>query len=232
MQRTSTNGKDFIKKWEQFRDTAYLPHKDDVWTIAWGHTDGVYPGMTCTRAEGEMWFMSDIFPCEEAVNKYVKVPLSQAQFDVLVSFIFNCGTGAFRKSTLLRELNKGHYDAVPGQLMRWINSGGKPMRGLKRRRAAEAEMWDSLDEAEEYIPQTVDVPTGRSMVSLAKGSRTVKSAGLLGGVSMGGIIEHVSQAKELSSLIGWTEGALIVAVIGCGYLVWLRWSDSNNGRAY
>ena len=59
------------------------------------------------------------------------------QFDALVSFVFNVGAGAFGGSTLLRRLNQGEYKAVPAELMRWVNSGGRPLPGLVRRRQAE-----------------------------------------------------------------------------------------------
>ena len=67
----------------------------------------------------------------------MRVPLAQHQFDALVSFVFNVGGGAFRESTLLRELNAGDYDAVPRELNRWVKAGGRTLPGLVRRRGAE-----------------------------------------------------------------------------------------------
>lgn len=84
----------------------------------------------------------DVGRFEDAVRKNVTVPLKQHQFDTLVSFSFNVGTGAFRKSTLLKVLNAKKYDQVPSQLMRWNRAGGRVVRGLTKRREREVELWN------------------------------------------------------------------------------------------
>lgn len=76
---------------------------------------------------------------EKAVNDLVQVSLTDNQFDALVSFVFNIGVGAFKRSTLLRKLNAGDYDSVPVQLRRWIYSAGRPI--LTGRREAEVLQW-------------------------------------------------------------------------------------------
>ncbi|MFZ2843384.1 lysozyme [Psychrobacter sp.] len=83
----------------------------------------------------------DLDRFENAVNKNVLVPLTQNQFDALVSFAFNVGVGAFSTSTLLKRLNAGKYDDVPSQLERWKFSAGKPV--LVNRRAFEVALWAS-----------------------------------------------------------------------------------------
>lgn len=85
----------------------------------------------------------DLHPAEEAVRNNVKVSLSQNQFDALVSFTFNVGTGAFAGSTLLKQLNQSNYVAVPEQLARWNKAGGKVCDTLVHRRAREAKMWSA-----------------------------------------------------------------------------------------
>jgi lysozyme len=79
---------------------------------------------------------------EEAVSKAVTVPLTQNQFDALVSFSYNVGLNAFKNSTLLKLLNQGKYAEVPAQLRRWIYAGGKKCKGLVNRREKEVEMWE------------------------------------------------------------------------------------------
>jgi lysozyme len=69
------------------------------------------------------------------------VALTQNQFDALVSFAYNAGHGAFRGSTLVRELNAGHYDVVPAELNRWTRTGGAVSRGLVTRRQREGDMF-------------------------------------------------------------------------------------------
>jgi len=85
----------------------------------------------------------DLRPTMRAVNDYVKVELSQAQFDALCSFTFNVGINAFIGSTLLKELNKRHYDSVPVQMRRWNRAGGRVIRGLANRREKEIALWEN-----------------------------------------------------------------------------------------
>lgn len=91
----------------------------------------------------------DLDRFEKAVSDSVTVKLAQHEFDCLVSFSFNVGVGAFLDSTLLKLLNKGHKSQVPAQLARWIYSGGRKIRGLVNRRAAEAELWRTPYKKEE-----------------------------------------------------------------------------------
>lgn len=124
---------------EAYRDAA------GVWTIGWGSTRGVTPGMSITPAEAERRFEDDLAPAEAAVASLVKVPLTDGQFGALVSFVFNCGAGTLRTSTLLRLLNGGDYAAVPAELRRFRFAHGKPLKGLALRRAAEAALWAGHD---------------------------------------------------------------------------------------
>ena len=130
-----------IKDFEKLRLTAY----DDgvgVWTIGWGSTKGVSPGMTITEPQAEGRLLADLDWAAKAVEASVKQPLNENQFAALVSFVFNVGVNAFSRSTLLSELNAGHYDRVPHELARWNQGGGKVLPGLVRRRAAEIELWE------------------------------------------------------------------------------------------
>ena len=84
----------------------------------------------------------DLISVEQTVNKYVGTPLSQNQYDALVSFAFNVGNTAFRHSTLLRLLNSGQYDEVPNQMRRWKYDNGKVVKGLINRREKEVALWE------------------------------------------------------------------------------------------
>lgn len=86
----------------------------------------------------------DLRIAERSVNDNVKVPLNQNQFDALVFFVFNIGTGAFKNSTLLRMLNEGQYDQVPNQMRRWNRSGNRVVNGLVNRREKEIKLWNGL----------------------------------------------------------------------------------------
>lgn len=87
----------------------------------------------------------DISKFENAVRKFVKVPLKQHQFDALVMFTFNVGVGAFKRSTLLRKLNEGDYEEVSNQIMRWnkarVRGKLRPVQGLINRREMERQIF-------------------------------------------------------------------------------------------
>lgn len=130
-----------LKQWEGCRLIAYRDPAG-IWTIGYGHTGpDVKPGMQITQEQADRLLMGDLARFEFAVDRAVKVPLTDNQFGALVSFAFNVGAAAFDKSTLLKRLNQGNYSAVPGELARWNRAGGKQLAGLVNRRAAEAVLW-------------------------------------------------------------------------------------------
>jgi lysozyme len=121
--------------------TAFKPTPNDVWTIGWGHTQGVYEGMTCTAEQAQAWFLQDMAWAQAAVLGAVTVPLNQNQFDALVSFTENEGATSFEESTLLRLLNAGDYDGAAAQFGRWIHQKGRVLPGLVARRQQEAALF-------------------------------------------------------------------------------------------
>ncbi|AHG63199.1 lysozyme [Advenella mimigardefordensis] len=147
--KISQAGIDFIKSYEALRLQAY----DDgvgVWTIGWGHTKGVKKGDKITVAQAEQYLRDDLVRFEKAVNEWVTVPLQQSQYDALVSFAFNVGTGnpdpkygktGFYWSTLRRLLNEGDYIGAANEFLRWDKAGGKVLAGLTRRRKDEYNMF-------------------------------------------------------------------------------------------
>ena len=137
--KTSQKGIDLIKKFEGCRLEAYRCPAG-VWTIGYGHTKGVQNGLKITQAQAEEFLREDLRIYEQAVESCVKVPLSQNQFDALVSFCYNCGGEALRTSTLLRLLNESKYSEAGEQFLRWNKAGGKVLVGLTRRREEEKEM--------------------------------------------------------------------------------------------
>ena len=98
--------------------------------------------MSCTQEEAEQWLQQDIQVAAQAVNGMVTVALTQPEFDALVDFAFNLGTGNLQHSTLLRLLNAGDYKGAAAEFEKWDRAGGKVMAGLLRRRQAEEQMFD------------------------------------------------------------------------------------------
>ncbi|PKP53802.1 MAG: muraminidase [Bacteroidetes bacterium HGW-Bacteroidetes-1] len=138
-------GLQLIKAFEGKHNKGYLCPAN-VWTIGYGHTGPTLgkptpQGMTISDFDAETLLKKDMAKFEDVVTKHVKVPLSQNQFDALVSFTFNVGAGAFASSTLLKLLNQGKYDEVPAQFLRWNKGGGKVLAGLVRRRKSEAHLF-------------------------------------------------------------------------------------------
>lgn len=137
-----------VRRWEGLKLTAYPDpgsRNGEPYTVGFGHTsDGhmkVYRGLTITPAQAEAALEYDLNETATAVDELVKVSLTDNQFGTLVSFAFNVGLKAFKRSSLLKRVNKGELDAVPAELAKWKYNDGKVMTGLVNRRAAEAGLW-------------------------------------------------------------------------------------------
>lgn len=149
-------GIELLKHWEQgpLGGFAPIPYKCSANkdTIGWGHaiklTDNITPPIS--RAQAETLLRNDIAWAENAVNKWVRVQLTQNQFDALVCFVFNVGETAFKSSTLLSSLNQRQFDLVPVQFSRWNQSNGKVLKGLINRRMAEVLLWQTPFEVQKY----------------------------------------------------------------------------------
>ena len=140
--RTDEAGVAVIKTYEGLHLTPYLcPAR--IWTIGYGHTRTVRAGMKITSDQADQLLDDDLRLVERAVQRLVTVPLNDNQFAALVSFTFNVGISNFEQSTLLRLLNRGWYEQVPAQLMRWNRANGEVLGGLSRRRAAEGRLWNT-----------------------------------------------------------------------------------------
>ena len=97
-----------------------------------------------TEAEVENLLRQDVATAERAVLRLIHVPLTDEQFDALVSFTYNLGSGALQRSTLRRVINRHHHADVPRQLRRWVYAGGRKLKGLVRRREAEARCYSGV----------------------------------------------------------------------------------------
>jgi lysozyme len=141
----SQRGIDFIKSFEKEVLTVY----NDGYgfpTVGIGHLvkpeDKLKYGDKITKARSDAFFARDLATHAEPVNRLVRVPLTQGQYDSLTSLVFNIGEGNFAKSTLLRKLNDGDYAGARVAFASWNKSNGKVSNGLIRRRKEEQKMWD------------------------------------------------------------------------------------------
>lgn len=231
--KTSQAGIDLIKQFEGVRLESYVCPAG-VLTVGVGHTSAagspkVVPGMKITYQEANAILANDLVKYEDAVDRLVKVPLTQNQFDALVSFTFNVGEGALAKSTLLKKLNAGDYDAVPAELMKWTKGGGKELPGLVRRRRAEAALWRGVDERGK--PNTdesrIEPDAPKPKKTMAK-SKEGNAAILTGGAAAVSAVSEVSrQVKEtgdsLTTVIDMVKDPtfiLLVLIIVAAAAIW------------
>lgn len=239
----SENGLNLVKKFEGLHkvtedgDVRAYRCPAGKWTIGYGHTRGVKSGLRVSVDECEKLLMEDLHEAGNAVRSAVSVPLSQHQYDALVSFVFNLGAGNFRSSTLLKKLNKGLYEEIPAQILRWnkarVDGQLTELRGLTRRRTAEAALW-AMDaplagqEGGDLMPQK---PVQEAVKPLAK-SKTLAGAGAAGIGTVGSLLGDA--ATNLESLVMYSESIkmvfLALTVVGIALVTYSRIKDHNEGE--
>lgn len=125
-----------IKPWEGYEPK---PYRDivGVLTVCYGHTGGVEQ-RTYTRAECDALLQSDMGKHWAGVSRCIVAPIKDNEAAAVLSLAFNVGTSAVCRSTLVKKINAG---APPvefcRELFKWVYAGGRKVRGLERRRAAE-----------------------------------------------------------------------------------------------
>lgn len=151
---TSKNGQRLIKQFEGLKLVAYQCSAG-VWTIGWGTTrikgKPVTEGLKITLEQAQEYFTADLVPLEKAIATFVKVPLTQNQFDALVSFIYNIGIGGFANSSALLFLNKKEYKICASRMLLWNKTTDPKTKklvvspGLINRRKQESALFLSND---------------------------------------------------------------------------------------
>ncbi|MES2391334.1 MAG: lysozyme [Acidobacteriota bacterium] len=129
---------------KSFEGLRLNPYQDSggVWTIGYGHTGPeVRAGLSTTTEQADALLRNDVAAAVACVNRALRIPVEQHQFDALVDFCFNTGCGNFLGSTLLRAVNANDFAAAGAQFGLWVHAGGAVIPGLVRRRAAEAAMF-------------------------------------------------------------------------------------------
>lgn len=138
--KTSTKCKEAIKLFENCETTAYKCPAG-VYTIGFGHTKNVKAGMRITKDKALELLEQDLAPIERYLNTIPEIN-TQGRFDACVDFCFNVGIGAFQASTLLKYIKDNKNDEmILAQFNRWVYAGGKPLKGLIKRRAWEMKRW-------------------------------------------------------------------------------------------
>ena len=140
--KTSQKGLTLIKKFEGFSDKEYICPAGKP-TIGYGHV--ILPNedfqQPMTKKEAEILLKKDLEPRELALNKFLKVKITQNQFDALMSLIYNIGVANFKQSTLLKFINDRLFDKIPDQFRRWKYINKVASKGLLNRREEEIKLW-------------------------------------------------------------------------------------------
>lgn len=140
LMKISQKGVELIKKYEGCQLTAYRCPAG-VLTIGFGNTKHAKQGVTITLEQAEQYLKEDIAPIEKAINA-LNINFKQGQFDALVSWCFNLGLGNFKSSTMRKYIVAKKSDIeITDQMVKWHNTNGRPLLGLKRRRVDEANLW-------------------------------------------------------------------------------------------
>lgn len=122
-------------KLEAYRDSVGVP------TIGYGHTKNVHMGDRITQAEADAFLAQDVKEHADGVLPLLLVQVTQGQFDALVSFAFNLGVGALKRSTLLRKTNDGDKIGASEEFGKWVYAGAQKLAGLVARRRAESQLF-------------------------------------------------------------------------------------------
>lgn len=145
--KISADGARLIESFEGF---IPHPYRDavGVWTIGFGSTEGVGPNTPpMTRAQAERRLMREVNARYAPAVDALKLPLSQHQFDALVSFVYNVGPGGVAGSTGVgRALRARDWRAAADHLLDWDKGGGRVLEGLRRRRIAERALFLKQDD--------------------------------------------------------------------------------------
>jgi lysozyme len=142
--KTGTAGLDIIKEFEGLR---LQPYNDSVnfCTVGYGHLIRRSPvtpqDLPITQEQADAYLVADLEWAEAAVTRYVKVPLTQNQFDALVSWTYNLGTGTLSTSLVLHLLNAKAYQVASDHMLLYNKAGGQVSKGLTRRRQAEVALF-------------------------------------------------------------------------------------------
>ena len=139
-------GLGIIKRFEGWSSAPYCCPAGR-WTIGWGATwtvDGLpvtADPPNITKDEGTDLLKREVHHVEKAIRRLITAELTSNMFSAVASWAFNVGTGNLQRSTLRMKLNRGLYEDTAEEFPKWRKAGGRSLKGLVRRRAAERELF-------------------------------------------------------------------------------------------
>lgn len=241
-----------VAEFEGFSGRAYQCPAG-VWTIGYGFTAGVQPGDTITREQAEARLDRELAEFGAGVARLLTRPATPNQFGAMASLAFNVGLAAFARSSVLRLHNAGDFEAAARAFHLWNRAGGRVLRGLVRRRAAEAALYLTpevplqpvermrVDVPEaEPVPVEIDTPPPLPMPQKIDPERPLTESRIIRGAGVSGGIAGLTLAAEGARAVGeirWSLGdwlpyvALAAVVIGAGYVIYQRFLQRRRGEA-
>jgi lysozyme len=210
--KTSASGRAFIEAFEGLYLGAYLDSAG-VLTIGYGHTSAaggpkVVKGQRITKAQADELLASDLTRVEQDVERDIRIPLAQCEFDALVSFQFN--TGALRSGSVDDKLNRGDKKGAMKTLLLYTHAGGKVLSGLVRRRKAEKLMFDGDRQAALAM---AGVHQSLTIDPIGKAERKPRASASVKAASAGGGAVAAAVAAQQQGLPWWSV-LLTAAVVG------------------
>lgn len=199
-----------------------------VWSIAWGETDGVHPGDTCTQEQADRWLCEDLEGRTKAVRAMCTVVPSRNELGALVSLAYNIGIEALRGSTALRQHNAGQHEAAARAICLWdkarVNGVLTTLPGLTARRAREQALYLTPDvpAAQAPLPQAVEAESNLVKSPIAQGGSAITITGIVAAAAeakdaLGPVGEALQAARHvLADVLGvppsWVLPILLIAV--------------------
>lgn len=219
-----------VKDFEGCRTEAYQDIVG-VWTIGYGHTEGVKEGDTITLNKAHSLLVEELESYAEDVRAYCTNQPNDNELAAMTSLAYNVGITGFRKSTVLKCHNKGDKDAAARAFAMWNKAGGKVVKGLSRRRAAEAALYLTPVGGELEMPQQVDAEKPMtSSIQINAGTATAVTSGV-------GVLAQIAQSfKDIQEGFGVylpyiaVGAACVAAIAGCVVVV-ERLRQRNRGEA-
>lgn len=188
------------ERWESCRLWSTWDAVGNRWQIGWCHTGPeVHVGQQITQERANELLMHDTMVAQSTIWNFVKVRLNQEEFDALVDFIYNVGSGAFINSTLLEMLNRGDFANAANQFARWDKAAGKVVQGLLNRRLNEQALFEKGIKSEQSnspspvagLTQVVD-----NMVQRGDGNSAGGGSGVTGSMATAPTIPGSADTKN------------------------------------
>lgn len=207
------------------------------WTIGYGFTKGVKPGMQMTVAQADARLITEVAEYEQGVMAALKIVPTQNEFDACVSLAWNIGVPRFQSSSVVKAHNRGDRASAGRAFGLWNKANGKEERGLVARRAGESKLYLTSDapallsEVPVAMPQSVDAE--RPMTSSTINRASVVAGGTATVAAVSETINTISGVKYgVESLGSWLVPVALLAVVAlCGYIIYERYQQRKNGWA-